>query len=636
MCIPPNNTALTFIMFEPPKSSHTLGLDQDSFSLKKAALSYFRGSIKIDYLLEYNTDSTLKNKSYVKPLYTKNHLKIFDSFLIFLKKSFDSKKSIILKSAYTKIIKLYNSLSTKIIALYPQLKVPSTNNFHFKIYDLEEPLTITAIPAQDILVRPFEIKLTKIKDIDAALIFQIEPLLPYPADQAVIEKLVLSKETATTKLLILALKKDDLIKHLTTWKQNEIEPEIVSAAPEAIVIFGNQFIEKETPYFIIHLGIINSFCVLVDNKKLNSAKSCFSGLKNLIDLIAKELACDTQKAFESLLEIDFTNSLIDKSPNFKKELETLKNMILQTIYSLEKQFKGVDVNAILFTGEAYYCKWLTEYLVSFLKKENLKIQTPYPDISSKTLLLYALPIGQALSGLPTCRNQINFRQQEFAYPNPWKRIKKPLLQYFSLCLVLAFSLFIFGKTYISYKIGEIKTEYISLINSTDKSYETFEKEYNTKITKKIDVITQDPSTIKHWSTEDVIARLNYLEKTLLSFPKTYPLFPNTPLVSDVLAWISSHKQFVNKDDNTSLHIENFNYTMVKRPEPSKKQEKYQVKIELEFSSLTPKMAREFHDALIAPNEIVDPKGEIKWSSNKDLYRTSFYLKDKTVYPINNK
>ena len=124
-------------MFDRPKSSHTLGLDQDSFSLKKAALSSFRGSIKIDYLLEYNADSALKKKSYVKPLYTKNHLKIFDSFLNFLKNSFDYKKLIILKSAYTKIIILFNSLSTKITTLYPQLKAPSTNNFHFKINNLE-------------------------------------------------------------------------------------------------------------------------------------------------------------------------------------------------------------------------------------------------------------------------------------------------------------------------------------------------------------------------------------------------------------------------------------------------------------------------------------------------------------------
>jgi len=59
-----------------------------------------------------------------------------------------------------------------------------------------------------------------------------------------------------------------------------------------------------------------------------------------------------------------------------------------------------------------------------------------------------------------------------------------------------------------------------------------------------------------------------------------------------------------------LQIENLSYSMVKRPELTKKQERYQVKVELEFTSPTPKLAREFHDALIAPNDLVDPKGDI--------------------------
>jgi type IV pilus assembly protein PilM len=81
-----------------------------------------------------------------------------------------------------------------------------------------------------------------------------------------------------------------------------------------------------------------------------------------------------------------------------------------------------------------------------------------------------------------------------------------------------------------------------------------------------------------------------------------------------------------------IQIDTFSYTMTKHPDQKQRLEKYQVKVDLEFSSITPKAAREFHDALIAPNAIVDPKGEIKWGTNKNKYRTSFYLKDRTLYP----
>ena len=104
----------------------------------------------------------------------------------------------------------------------------------------------------------------------------------------------------------------------------------------------------------------------------------------------------------------------------------------------------------------------------------------------------------------------------------------------------------------------------------------------------------------------------------------------------VLAWLSQHPTVVSIDEHgnkqTKLQIDNFDYTMLKRPQSGKKQEKYQVKVELEFTSPTPKWAREFHDALIAPNDWIDPKGEIKWNSNRGKYKTSFFLKDKTAYP----
>ena len=75
----------------------------------------------------------------------------------------------------------------------------------------------------------------------------------------------------------------------------------------------------------------------------------------------------------------------------------------------------------------------------------------------------------------------------------------------------------------------------------------------------------------------------------------------------------------------------FQYTLLKRPEMEKKQEKYQVKVDLEFTTSSPKWAREFHDLLINPNPFVDPKGEVKWNVTRGSYKTSFLLKDQTAY-----
>jgi type IV pilus assembly protein PilM len=306
----------------------------------------------------------------------------------------------------------------------------------------------------------------------------------------------------------------------------------------------------------------------------------------------------------------------------------------RTFYSLAKQFKGKEVNDLLVTGPGATIEGLSTLINQQLNKTllDLKEGVETAGTSKKELLNFALPIGAGLSALPNCKDQVNFRQQEFVYPEPWKRLRQPILHYFLLCLGVAASLYIFGNAYAAYQEGKLRQEYLHLLSMMNKSYKSIETEFVTKST-----IATESENVADLSLEDLTTRLNYLDRDIQSTPQTFPLRANVPLVSDVLAWISSHPNFISQPLNEpgsgkSLQIVSFNYTMVKRPEPTKKQEKYQVKVEMEFSSPTPKMAREFHDALIAPNDMVDPKAEIKWNSNKDLYRTSFYLKDRTTYP----
>jgi type IV pilus assembly protein PilM len=333
---------------------------------------------------------------------------------------------------------------------------------------------------------------------------------------------------------------------------------------------------------------------------------------------------------------------LTQTPFLKTTIENFHIALTRTIYSLAKQFKGQEIQEVLLTGECFTLPWLTNALASSNNRTLLFPVVPAGFFSSGASLTQeqiqtsALPIGAALSALPHTQNQINFRQAEFSYPDPWKRLKVPVLSYLALCLSISAALVFLGKTFAHYQEAELKKEYLDLLHSINKSYTEFEKEVARKSSPSKELTQNEIPDFTSMPPEIISKRLNYLEKDIQSTPQTFPLQPNVPLVSDVLAWISTHPNVVgiaNADtpNPPSLKIENFSYTMLKRPELSKKQEKYQVKVELEFTSPTPKMAREFHDILIAPNDIVDPKGEIKWNSSKDRYRTSFYLKDRTIY-----
>ena len=418
----------------------------------------------------------------------------------------------------------------------------------------------------------------------------------------------------------------------------DIEPEIVSCSPAALAAFSQHFSSPESSQLVLHMGETSTLCILTYQGKLQAALTINEGTWSLSQALERDLATASPASHKDIRTLNFLEISKEEYPQLCSAVEHLRLEVIRTVYSLGKQTKGGEITTLLATGEGATFNNLTQALCQTLKKN---IQGPVADpqfnISLTELQKFALPIGAALMALPNGKQAINFRQREFAYPYPWKRYKQPVTFYLGLCAALAVVFYLMSMAYVSYREDQVRQEYSDLLQFMHKPYVEFEREFETKAAGKNLSEQAEVLDIKSLTQKDIAERLQYLDKEMQSSPYYYPLMPNVPTVSDVLAWLSTHPQVVAKDPKTGavkplLEIENFNYTMVKRPDQTKKQEKYQVKVEIEFSSPTPKLAREFHDALIAPNAFVDPKGEVKWSTNRGLYRASFFLKDKTVYP----
>jgi len=493
----------------------------------------------------------------------------------------------------------------------------------------EKALVVTFLNINEVLVRQLEVKLKKDKDIDEVLAFQTEPLLPYPVENALIDKIKIGTTSEGTQLTVIAARKDHIQQHLQHWNALQVEPEVISCAPAALAAFAAQFAPTDQPQLVVHFAHNHTTCILVKEGKLLAAQACHQGMQHLKQAYG-------QKNFDTL---DFSAITKEENPALSDALENLKLDVTRTAYALAKQVKGQEVPTILITGEGATLNQLGAVVCRNLNKTLL---TPQPDanfdLTIPQLQKWALPLGAALTCLPDGKDQVNFRQSDYAYPNPWKRYKIPLAIYGALCIALAVAMWYMGNAYLKYKEDGLRKEYAELLDYMHKPYDEFEKEFTAKNPSAKRPIEGEVLNIKQLDEQDITDRLNYLEKDLQSTPDIYPLWANIPTVSDVLAWLSTHPKVVLQDPKTGekkplLQIENLSYTLVKRPDMTKKQEHYQAKVEIEFSSPTPKLAREFHDALIAPNALVDPKGEVKWNTNRGLYRASFFLKDKTVYPV---
>ena len=490
-------------------------------------------------------------------------------------------------------------------------------------------IVVTSLSTMDILIRPLDLALKKTKEIDAVLNFQAEPLLPYAIDNGIVDRIILSKDKEGTKLAVIAARKDHIESHLNLWKSIHIEPEIITTDPVALTAYGKYYAPSVPTYFGIYLGYTHSFCTLVIDGKLITSQAVSNSLNDMIIAIDEASGIGIPASQAALMSSASSNTPQDLEAPIKTAKEAWRMSIMRTILALAKQARGLDIDTVLLAGPGATLAPLINTILATINKTQAASEVPSKDnFDENKLKEFALPIGAAMSALPSFPDQINFRKPPYAFSDPWKRLKRPLATYLGLCLGLATALFFFGQAYSRYEETLVKQEYLKLLSVLHKTYDEYEMQLPLDETEKTE-------SIEGLSVDQLKTRLNIIEKEIQAIPQIFPLQPNVPLVSDVLAWLSTHNSFIQKEGagvKDSLRIESLSYTMVKRPEPSKKQEKYQIKIELEVSSPTPKSAREFHDALIEPNDFVDPKGEVKWSSSRDRYKTSFFLKDKTIYP----
>lgn len=450
------------------------------------------------------------------------------------------------------------------------------NKSSHKIFD--KNLTISGLRGSDILVRPLEVKLKKEKEIQSVLSFQAEPHLPFPIENALLQSMKVSETQSGSLCTILACRKDLMKYHLELWEKYAITPEQTSCIPIALLSFSTYFFPND-----------------------------LSKIRCIVHRDSKEIIC-----------ILAQNGLLLASHSTPYRKETCEGEIIKMVTLFYNQCRMKDSFDILLTGEMENLQDIIKTLSDIFHVPVL----PPPSVANysfEQIQKFVIPIGLGLSALSPQTDSINFRTEEFTASFPWKRMRNILVFYFSLSLSLSLILAYGGNLWLGYQEDQVKQEYTNMLSFSSKS--------NEKLT---------PVLLQQLSLEEITNRIIDLQETAQPSPDLFPLHPNIPRLSDVLAWLSTHPQVLQNHESkeAALKIESFVYALMKRPDKNKRQEKYQVKIDLEFTTPIPKFAREFHDALRTANQMVDPKGEIKWHAARDRYRTSFFLKDKTQYSIN--
>lgn len=296
---------------------------------------------------------------------------------------------------------------------------------HLKTFSPHEPVNlldastlITALPSRSTLVRSCELRIKREKDLKAALDFQIEPLLPYSADKAIIQSQLVEKKVDSSRLTAFAARLDHIKTHLEKLHQKGVEPEQITCVPYALAALSTLFHQTASAQFIVHLGEKEVTCVLVEKGKLLASRAFDR---------KRDLGIEVQK----------------------------------TILSFSSSHKTKEFEAIILLGKG------SEEIQKATGKTVLFPSTSAFPLTQEELIRYGLAIGIALAG-----DGINFRQKSLVYPHRWRRIKKPLAGCITLSLLLVGTLFGLGKIAIKEQKESIQKAYLSLFETEAEPVET--------------------------------------------------------------------------------------------------------------------------------------------------------------------
>ncbi len=492
--------------------------------------------------------------------------------------------------------------------------IPLLDACRIALAGLESEILVSSLPPGDVWVRQLRLSLKRDKEIDAVLDFQVEALLPFPLEEVLFDRVVLSRDAEGANLVVLTVRKERLSNHLDELRRAGVEPERTSCPQAALAALLYRLLPSEEPQGILHVSSDATVAAIVRGGKVVAARSLSLGSLHLLEGLPKEESINLY--FPDPAQAKKTSS----------RAESYRGEIGKTFLALtSKKHQGIAIGQIFLSGDIARLHNLSAYLAQGLDvpiaemPERSPFCAPLGDVAS-----FAVPLGLGLSALSLDVTPVNFRKREFGHPRPWRRLQKGLIAYFSLCVLLAGAILALGKAVGLKREGVIVQEFNGLAALTLHSQEEGESKQPA------------PPAGQRLPSAELLRQAQEMAGQFKGNRKSFPLLPDLPRVGDLLGWLGSHPATTVKDPisgevRSAIRIDGLQYSMCKRPGGKNPGEHYQVRIELDFSSESPAIARDFHDALLASSDFVDPTLGVKWSGQGGHYHASFFLLDRTKY-----
>lgn len=465
-----------------------------------------------------------------------------------------------------------------------------------QLYNLHSRrMLVSALPAKHLLMRPLNVKLGKHQHLEQVISFQSDATSHFRPEDVVSVPFIVNTSANQTNSLLFTTPKDALQRHLSLLDKCCLEPDLVGAAPLALVNYAEWKMPHLRSAFLVDLGSEEWTCVFFENGELKKCHSIGGGIESLLSALWEDRKKTLfQKEIAGVAkQIDLMQLQTPLNQHLSKQLSHMRQELSRSIYSF---FRSFGQKPIFFTGRTLSFGQLRQYLLEPIK-EWVMFETETPKEESP----YAIPIGLVIGK----NRSPQFLRGEFFPQKNWK--KAGIYAAGLLFVSLGFALLTCG---FAHTIASSKT----------KAMASYLREF---------LNNEDPiSTEKIFKSEEIDDILHRWSQAVNLYSKNCPYVLNTPKISEILSWLYQNPTLTDlRLGEDPIEIQNIHYNLVSYPHIGFTKEPYTAKMELEFTTKSALNARKFHDFLLQFPGPLDETQEIEWEALDQVYRVSFFIKE---------
>jgi type IV pilus assembly protein PilM len=310
----------------------------------------------------------------------------------------------------------------------------------------------TCLPSSMVIFKELRLPFLAISKIKLVIDFEVEPLLPFPAQEALIDFIVTKQvpEEKSSEVLVAAVQKQHVAQHLHLFAQAGANPDVVT-----VDFFGLYGVYKLIPAYasipgstaLIDIGSQTTTIAYLTNGQLRFIRSLPKGMLTITKAISQKLNTQPVDVMDHLLRFGLSK---DSDQTYLQAITpafaTFWQEIAFTLQSFTTQTVQQQTNRIFILGDGTEVKELAPFVTTTLgiPTELFQITRLLQQDTVSLVAKNGIPASNSMSlcaALPTPTTaDFNLRKKEFSVSTSGALLTKQLITAATLILLCIIAL----------------------------------------------------------------------------------------------------------------------------------------------------------------------------------------------------